>query len=591
VDAGEICRTFHSIGLDIFREEVDQNKLWIVDTTGRLWRKSIRLAAKKVGVSIDTKTSVLSTRSVEKVASLAKTQMAISDRALRRLGRIEPELKRIADAAVGESASDDVLNILHAAEDIRESIGIEEDGAYRNFLTFDDMLFAAAMLLRQKAVRERWAHRWTYVMQDESQDSNPVQDEIAEALCSAHRNYMIVGDPSQAIFGFRGASPERMLAFERTWPGSTTVVMDRNYRSGIEIVDVANRVIANMPPSTVIARSMRCERHTRAFVACHEFEDEVTEAGAIAHNIRKHFEQGAAWKDQAIIIRANSMARAIEVALASAAIPYRIVSGESFFSMPEAAILFGYLRVALGRASFDDVRESLSNPNRFVGKDYFEQLSKLREEQPEADWKALALRPSLGRKQAENVEGWGWLIDRLREATETLAPYQVLKDLVKELSLADWLKGNGDGDNTPAENIEQVFAFAAGYQKSDALLDAVDKILSHKKSTSRSRNLVEVSTIHRYKGREAPIVYMPQLVTGAFPSSRADLLEERRLFYVGVTRAMNELWMSYPRFTHDDVESAPSIFLEEAGVPHSGAYEPGRKIQPVKVGTQMGLLI
>jgi DNA helicase-2/ATP-dependent DNA helicase PcrA len=105
------------------------------------------------------------------------------------------------------------------------------------------------------------------------------------------------------------------------------------------------------------------------------------------------------------------------------------------------------------------------------------------------------------------------------------------------------------------------------------------------------RNVVEVSTIHRYKGREASVVYMPGIVSGVFPSVRGDLLEERRLFYVGVTRAMDELWLSYPEFGAEDTANAPSLFLAEAGVPLAPAFEPGRKIQPTKVGTQMGLLI
>jgi DNA helicase-2/ATP-dependent DNA helicase PcrA len=594
VASGEICRTFHSIGLDIFREEIDQSNSWFLDTTGRLWRKAIRQGAKKLGFDLAAKGSRLNMKQVEKVASLAKTQMVISDRALRRLGRIEPALRKIAVDVADEFLADDVIGIMHAAEDIRETVGIEEDGMFQNFLTFDDMLFSTAMLLRQKNAREKWAHRWTFVMQDEVQDSNTVQDEIAEALCSSHRNYMVVGDPAQAVYSFRGAHPERMLAFPQTWPGATTVVMDRNYRSGIEVIDVANRVIASMPESTVIAKAMKCERKSRAHVACHAFLDEASEALAIAQNIKKHFDQGMPWKDQAILIRMNFMARAIEVALATTEVPYRIVSGESFFKMTEASIMLGYLRVALGRATVDDIETALSNPNRMLGKVYFEQLAAARTAKPDVPWLDLVTVPQLGRKQYEMVEDWQALIVQLgEEVRDGKSPHQVLINLVKIIALDDWLKSDNDGDNAPAENIQQVLAFAANYETSEGLLDAVDKILSHKKSSARLRNVVEVSTIHRYKGREASVVYMPNISSGRFPSARGDLLEERRLFYVGVTRAMDELWMSYPEFNSDDTVNSPSLFLAEAGVkPASGVdYDPGRKTQPTKVGTQMGLLI
>jgi DNA helicase-2/ATP-dependent DNA helicase PcrA len=425
------------------------------------------------------------------------------------------------------------------------------------------------------------------------QDTNVVQDEIAEALCSQHQNYMIVGDPSQAIFSFRGSRPERMLAFTKTWPTAVTVVMDRNYRSGIEVIDVANRVIAKMPEDTVIAKAMKCERRTRAFVACHDFASEVAEAEAIARNIQKHFDHGMPWKDQAIVIRLNSMTRAIEVALAVSAIPYRIVSGESFFKMTEAAVMLGYLRVALGRATKDDVEISLSNPGRMLGKVYFDRLADVREANPDAAWAALVLRPQLGRKQAEAVEDWQALIDMLGdEVGEGKKPHLILADLVKTIALDKWLKSDGDGDNAPIANIQQVIAFAQNYETASALLDAVDKILEHKKSSARLRNVVEVSTIHRYKGREAAVVYMPGVAQGVFPSSRGDILEERRLFYVGVTRAMDELWVSYPR-TGSVGANEPSMFIAEAGLKllDGAEYEPGRKIQPVKVGAQMGLLL
>jgi len=594
VAAGEICRTFHSIGLDIFREETDRDKLWLVDTTGRLWRKSIRLAAKKVGINLDAKHSELTVRAVEKVSSLAKTRMLLSDRALRRLGRIEPELKRAAEDVVGPDLADDALGIMHAAEDIREVSGIEEQGMFQRFVTFDDMLYASATLLRSQDVRKRWAHRWTYVMQDEVQDENPVQGEIAEALCSVHRNYMVVGDPAQAIYGFRAADPKRMLLFPSTWPGSTTVVMDRNYRSGIEIIETANKVIANMPPDTIIARSMKCERQTRAHVACHLFTDEAVEAAAIAQNIRRHFDQGLPWKDQAIVIRMNAMALAIEVGLATAAIPYRIVSGESFFKLTEAAVMLGYLRVATGRATLEDVEVSLVNPNRMLGKVYFEQLAAAKVAKPDEPWASLVLMPQLGRKQYEEVENWVSLISELHgQVKHQMTPYQALTYLVKEISLADWLRDGDDGDNSSSTNISQVMAFAANYDTVDGLLSAVDKVLDNKKSASRLRNVVEVSTIHRYKGREASVVYMPSVVQGLFPSSLADLLEERRLFYVGVTRAMDELWVSCSEYKSDDTSNTPSMFLAEAGLrlEPGSTYMPGRKIQPVKVGTQMGLLL
>lgn len=593
VHAKSICRTWHSIGLDIFHEEVDPEKKWALDTTGRLWRKAIRASAKIAGHNLAAKGSQLNSKMIENLSACAKSRMLIASRTLRRLGMTNEDLKKAADKIAGEHLADEALSILHLAEDLRQGKGVEENGEFVNFITFDDMLFAAADLLRMQDIREKWAQRWSFVMQDEAQDANPVQDAIASALSSIHTNYMIVGDPAQSIFGFRSSTPERMLAFEKDWPTAITITMNRNYRSGIEIIALANKVIAQMPPDTIIATAMKCERNTRAHVSCHSFIDETAEADAIAKNIYAHFDQGVAWRDQAIVIRMNFMARSIEVALAKARIPYRIVSGESFFKMTEASILLGYLRVALDRATIDDMEACMSNPSRMLGKSYFEDLAKAKDANQDMEWRAVVNAPQIGRGQREKVDEWLWLIETIRDEIEAgKSAYQVLHKLVGDIKLGDWLKSDNDGDNAPDKNIEQVLSFAADYDTAAALVDAVDAILDHKKMSSKLRNVVEVSTIHRYKGREANVVYMPYLASGSFPATNGDLLEERRLFYVGVTRAMDELWMSYPMLDSFDATTSPSILLHEIEmeITDSKDFVPGRKIQPSKQGQQMVLI-
>jgi DNA helicase-2/ATP-dependent DNA helicase PcrA len=587
--ATDICRTFHSIGLDVFRTEVDTDKSWTVDTSGRLWRKAIRSAGQKLGFNLKPKGDGLNVKGVEAFASAAKSRALMQHESVRRLGVPNEPLMALAEtmAATSGARAADLIDVLIAAERLREITGIEDNGFCQRFLTFDDMLLSAAMLLRQKHVRERWAKRWSYVMQDEVQDESPVQGEIAKALCSEHKNYMVVGDPSQSIFGWRSSDPRRLIEFDTVWPGARTIVMHRNYRSGIEVVDLANKVIANMPDTTTIARVMRCERQTHAYVACHEFEDATAEAAAIAKNIKSHFQTGVSWKEQAILVRLNSMMREIETHLARNLIPYKIVSGESFFDLPEISVPLGYLRAAMGKATLADIEASFSTSP--MGRAYFDQLKAAKESSPDAPWTELVYKPQLGRGQYESVEAWHATVKQLAaDMANGSGAWALMVWLSKSIGLEAWLKSDGDAENNPTENLRQALSFASYYKTAEELVATVDQIREHRKSCSRSRDVVDVSTIHRYKGREAAVVYMPQL---AQEWVRGDLLEERRVFYVGVTRAMDELWMSYPKYHTDDTLNSPSMFLVEAGVAiqDGETIEPGRKIQPVRVGTQMGL--
>jgi DNA helicase-2/ATP-dependent DNA helicase PcrA len=592
VKASEICRTFHSIGLDIFRSEVDPNKEWLLDTTKRLSNRAIRESSKRLGVQMESMGGGLTVKSVGHGISMAKTLMAITSRSLRKLGRIEASSKLLADSLFGQDA-DTFLSILHATEDVREETGVEDNGMRYRFISYDDMVYSAAMLLRQKGVGERWAHRWAYVMQDEAQDAAPAQDEIAEALCRTHRNYMVVGDPAQSIYAFRGSDPKRLLSFENVWPGATTVAMSRNYRSGIEIVDLVNSIVANMPEDQIIAKQMVCERKTHAFVGYCSYADNMVEADHIAINIKQHFDQGVPWKDQAILIRMNYMASSIEIAMAKANVPYRVISGSSFFKLPEVSMLLGYLRVALGRASVDDVEISISNPGRKIGKVFFEALAEERKSSPDTPWVELVLKVSqdtLVRGQRQGIDEWAECVQEAgRRDGIGDTPYQILSGLSADVDLHAWLRGGGDEDSQPISNLEEALSFASGYSTAAKMLDVVDGILEHRKRTATSRNVVSISTVHKSKGLEFPVVYLPCFSDGLFPSSRADLLEERRLFYVAATRAMDELWISYHLLSSDGSACYSSHFSSEVGLKITDGA-PGRKIQPTKVGTQLELI-
>lgn len=595
-EAGEMCRTFHSIALDIFRREVDPQKSWALDTSGSLTRMVIRSALNDHGLSPTHELS----QAVFDFASRAKNDLLVEPPALRRLGLRNPGLLRLAstfanDTLVGCSG-DDLVTVLLAMEDNRRR-GLRLDGAVRRFANFDDLLVHAAHLLIQNDVRERWGLRWSHVMQDEAQDENTAQAEIAHALCRTSRNYVIVGDPAQSIFGFRGSRPQRILKFDEEWPGAATVKMFRNYRSGIEIVEASNRLISLMPPDTVLPMEAKSERQTHAFLAAAEFRTQNDEAKAIAANIKAHRRDGVDWKDQAILVRTNAQTGPIEAALAEAEIPYNLISGESFFELRETGFFFGSMRMIEKRAKRDDVRMAMSV---VANKAFADGVAARYEEDPEHDWfravqgELESPNANLAAGTRRRLQQWiGTLLRPTSNGGTVVSPYKIVKLLQwavlpdEKATASDTKKLEAAGDNLKSENVKAVCSFVSDYASCAAVCDKLDLI--DKARSSRTPNKVAISTVHKAKGAEWPIVYIAGCENGLFPVGSADLVEERRLFYVAVTRAMDELWVSYS--TEDDErDKEPSCFIEEAKIPITNWPETGRRITPARVGDQLSLI-
>lgn len=608
--AGKCARTFHSIGLDIYNAE--RGDAWDrkeIDSSGLLWLKTMNQAYKSMDVEPEKK-------ALKRFSSLVKNNLIGTNEALRRLGKIDARMYELAETVCsvkppsavipGAKMLDDatkvspeqVIEAFYRAEEIRTKNGIQHQGAFRTFLTFDDMIYEAAMLLRQKEIRERWAKRWRFVLQDECQDENEAQAAIAEALCSEHRNYMVVGDPAQSIYAFRGSRPEKMLAFEEEWPGSKTVVMHRNYRSGVEIVNVANTIMDAMPADTVItddmgvAADMISERQTHSHVDYHTFLTSRQEALSVAANIEAHQNEGVPFKEQCVLLRMNRMTRDIEMALAAKKIPYKLVSGTSFFEMREAHIIFGYLRLLLDRATKDDLAAAFI-PIRGLGK----AIVKTAEEMRCPSWidacreAAKIVKAYQGRALLQ----WLAFIDEERSAIHKESDlYQYATRLRSKLKLDDYFKTEGEDaeDSRAAENLDAVIEFTSTFSSAAEMLDLVDDIEKHRKSNARKKDTVRVSTVHKAKGGEWQVVYLIQVAGGLFPAAKADLIEERRVFYVAATRAKDELWISKPEVDDDGNENVDSIFIREAklDVPEEDVpYKLGKAVDPQKIGTQMGL--
>jgi DNA helicase-2/ATP-dependent DNA helicase PcrA len=592
--ANKCVRTFHSLGLDIFNTH-HQGERQTIDTTGVMYLKAITESYRQMSVKPERKAAT-------RFASLVKNDLIIVDEVLRRLGRLDARIAKLAEKVCEDAEVDaaEVIECFFRAEKFRKEIGIEDRGERRTFVTFDDMIYESAMLLKQNDIRKRWVRRWKYVMQDEVQDVCPAQNAIAESLCREHRNYVVVGDSCQSIFGFRGARPESMLAFEKEWPGAKTVFMHRNYRSGIEIVNVANRIMAYMPANTVVTdemgdvHEMTSERGTHSYTAHHVFSDSRAEAEAVVANIKAHAKDGVSYADQAVLMRMNRMTRDVEIALAIEKVPYRLVSGVSFFTMKEAKILFSHLRIMMDRADEDAFRTAFMLPSVGLGKASATKIvegRKTNETWPNA---VLRLAPELAGRQKSLATQWARDASARAKQTKT-TPAGMLRFISESVQMETWLKRNESDaeDSKVLDNLEEVIDIGRRFDTCAELLDTIDQVEAHRAAAVRKRNAVTISTVHRQKGTEYPIVYLIQAADGLFPASRADIAEERRVFYVACTRAMDELWISRPSIGGDKpLTNSPFVIdlLFDKAL-QTDRWQPGRKTDQVRRGTQMGLSV
>lgn len=482
--------------------------------------------------------------------------------------------------------------------------------AEKGLLTYDDYLVVAARHLRSSEdVRVSWASRWDYVLQDEKQDANLAQDVIAELLARDHRNYVVIGDCYQAIYGFRGSSPSYLAKFDETWPGARTVVLPRNYRSGRRIIEAANRIVAravvdgiDVPTRMIGERD--CDGDVR--VLCAESLDD--EANTIADVIVKHTATGETkLSDHTILFRTNAQSRALEESLLSRRVPYVVVGGVSFYERREVRDLLAYLRLAAGRGGTDDIKRSINTPFRFLGAKFVERVMAAAESALEDDdfvnWHSIVGKVAEGERLQErqrvSARDWSEMLrllqtrieegatERARAAAadappdplrvEEARPAALLEHVVRMTRYIDYLNKEEGGETTAdsgAANVREMVRVAERFETAPELLDYIDETI---KSARRQREdkqaggeRVLLMSVHRSKGLEWPHVYVAGMNELILPHVKGDPEEERRLAYVAATRARDVLVLSYVRRIATragikDVE--PSRFLRDTGLP------------------------
>lgn len=538
--------TWHSLCLQILKADESPWREWKVDDDGA----SLRVLKDALGFrGIDWKTADPS--KVAKYIGWCKAHLA---------GPESDFAREAAEEHFGGNAGRAVEAYSAYQQRIEE----------RGILTFDDMLVFAHRQLADEANRLRWSTRWDYLIQDEGQDENPAQDAIAEQLARDHRNYMIVGDVAQAIYRFRGSSPEYLHGFAEKW-GAETIIMNRNYRSGRAIVDVANRVIA--PAAIRLPTDMICERGVEGNVRVVRAGDLDAEGEEFAAWVKQLLQDGHDLSSVCALFRTNAQSRALEEALLKARIPYVVVGGSSFYERKEVKDLLGYLRAAADRdPEGDGARRSLNAPFRYLGVAFLDRVQATEGD----DWTRRVLQAAeqsgVQSRQRESALQWASIITATRRAIADGAnAADVLNDIIHRTGYVAWVEkdqGVEGLESSHASNVRELARVAEKFPSVVDFLDYIDEMLRASRRKQRGDRVLLMS-VHRSKGLEWPHVWVCGCNELLLPHAKGDPEEERRLMYVAVTRARDSLVLSYvSKFAQKEgVRPAlPSRFLRDAGL-------------------------
>ena len=453
-------------------------------------------------------------------------------------------------------------------------------------MDFDDLLFKMYVLLKTfPEVLHKYQHKFKYIMIDEYQDTNPAQYEIIKLLGAVHENICVVGDDAQSIYSFRGATIENILQFEKDYDDVKVVKLEQNYRSTKSILNVANEVIAhnkgqieknlwtdNTEGDTIKLVRTMTDNEEGKFVA-----DTIAE-----QKLRNHYDN----RDFVILYRTNAQSRSFEESLRRKAIPYRIFGGLSFYQRKEIKDFVAYLRITMNTRDEESLKRIINYPVRGIGKTTIEKTIVLSNEHDITMWEVLERAREFGFKggTAEAIEAFVIMIKSFQALLAHHNAYDVAvavgksTNIVKELfndktteglaryeNVQELLNSIKEFTETPDDEGELLDKSMGSYLQQITLLTDADQ------GNDADSDVVKLMTIHAAKGLEFPVVFTVGLEETLFPSgmsinTREELEEERRLFYVAITRAKARLWLTYANSRYrfgNLVQNEPSRFLEE----------------------------
>ncbi len=442
-------------------------------------------------------------------------------------------------------------------------------------LDFDDLLLISLKLLLEKDVLDHYQRKWTHIHVDEYQDTNIVQYKIAKLLSSLHKNICVVGDIDQNIYSWRGARLKNILDFEHDYPGAKVILLEENYRSTQTILDTANIIIAKnqfRKDKKLFTKNGKGDP-----LSLYEGYDEISEAEFIATRALGLIQGGTKPEEIAVLYRANFQSRAIEEAFLSYGVTYQLL-GTRFFERAEVKDVLSYIRLALEPESLSDLKRIINTPPRGIGK---VSLLKILE----------GKKDELPRGTRESYRIFETKLQEIKNKIETSAPSDVIRFVLETSGIENDLSSPKTGDEERLENVRELVSIASRYDTNPGT-SGIEELLTHASLQSdqdelkEDRGGVRLMTVHAAKGLEFEYVFITGLEDGLFPHERIiqgpkneDDEEERRLFYVALTRAKKKIFLSYSQtrtiFGNRQI-NVPSEFLydipEESIIREEGAF-------------------
>jgi DNA helicase-2/ATP-dependent DNA helicase PcrA len=540
--------TFHSACLRMLRAHADvlgyQRGFTIYDAG------DAETAVERIMKELNLDTKRLSPRSVSAAISAAKNEM-LSPAAYADNYGDDPQRRRIAE--------------------IYQLYAVRLKTA--NAMDFDDLLVNAVMMMRaDDFVLRSYQQRFRYLLVDEFQDTNGVQNELVMMLAAEHRNLCVVGDSDQSIYRFRAADVRNILQFEARFPDARVILLEQNFRSTQTILDAANAVIAKN--ANRHAKNLFTDGDQGEKIRLYRAGDEYDEGRWVASEVRRlRSEHGIGWNDMAVFYRTNAQSRVLEEEMLRANVPYRVISGMRFYDRKEIKNALAYARLLVNPRDEASARRVINEPKRGVGESAQAKLGAYAAEHGLSFAEAAHYGAAAGLtgRALTGVAKFSFMLDELRALSNDLSPRELIDAIVRESGMGDALRAEDtDEAYSRLENLGELASAAAQY---DTLMDFVERmaLVADSDQLGSGEGAISLMTLHVAKGLEYPAVIVTGLEETVFPHRRAlsddaELEEERRLFYVGVTRAMRYLALTHAwsrTLWGQRVEAIASRFLQE----------------------------
>lgn len=444
-------------------------------------------------------------------------------------------------------------------------------------MDFDDIIVNTVRLLEEnEAVRTRYQNRFRYVMVDEYQDTNHAQYRLTSLLAGGSGNLCVVGDDDQSIYRFRGATIENILSFEKQYQNARVIRLEQNYRSTQNILDAANAVIAHNTERK--GKNLWTANGPGEKIVVDNAFDEQEESTFLADTIMDSVKQGRKWSDHAVLYRMNAQSNAIERTFVRMGVPYRVIGGHRFYERKEIRDALAYLSVISNPADNVRLRRIINEPKRGIGATTINHAAQIAAGLGLSIYEVISHAEEYEQlvRAAPRLRAFTQIIDGLADAAETLPLNELFEKAMRDTGYLDALALDRETYQDRLENIQELSSnllrYSAENEEGDlnGFLEEV-ALMTDIDNYNEEADTVVLMTLHSAKGLEFPVVFIPGMERGLFPGVQSlyapgEMEEERRLAYVGITRAKERLYLTHARtrmLYGSTSHNAPSPFLEE----------------------------